>query len=131
VIQVMMCPSLLPKGKKARRKAKIAMMQIAEAVVHAMEDGQLKFAKPKDIEQRGDMTPMEYLQLRRDVYREQDGKCANCGDPIGALKYMHLHHKRKRSLANNSANVEANTGAGDTRENSEGLCTRCHNKEHP
>lgn len=57
-----------------------------------------------------------YAAMRRRVFAEQGGKCAECG------KFRPLECDHRNSRGSN--------GRDDRRENLQGLCNPCHEKKH-
>jgi hypothetical protein len=65
------------------------------------------------------LPPEEYRELRDEVFVDQEGRCADCGNPVSIFQ-MELHHERGRGI-----------GGGfrmDTKEETRGVCPRCHPK---
>lgn len=82
----------------------------------------LPFPKPKDSEGRVKLSEGDYRRLRAQVYSEQGRRCARCSTVILALGNMELNHIRHRKMGGGSRD--------DSRANVEGLCFKCHRKEH-
>jgi 5-methylcytosine-specific restriction endonuclease McrA len=65
------------------------------------------------------LSPVEYRKLRWQKYREQNGRCAYCGNGMSFAE-MELHHKTVRGMGGSHR--------ADTVENTEGNHRRCHGK---
>lgn len=70
----------------------------------------------------------DYSQLRRDLHFQQDARCVRCKRFTFLTAYIeqdnsfHVHHTNGRGMGGSKRD--------DTLEACEGLCGKCHRKEH-